>query len=203
MRTTNALDPLLSRSVQEILVALLLEREQPWYLRDLAQRLNRSPSTLQRPLASLVDAGIVKKWTEGNRAYFAADPDCPLLPDLRSILEKTVGLVDVLRGVLRRHAKSIVVAFVFGSMARGTARSRSDIDLLIVGRTTLAELSGALAKAEDRLGRAVSATVYSPADFTQKLAARNHFLRSVLAAEKIFVVGTTNDLEALTKSRPR
>ena len=79
MRTRSLLDPLLSRSVQEILVALLVEREKPWYFRDLAKRLNRTPSTLQRPLGSLVQAGIIRKWTEGSRVYFAAEPECPII----------------------------------------------------------------------------------------------------------------------------
>ena len=203
MRTENALDALLSRSVQEILTALLLEREKPWYFRDLAKRLARTPSTLQRPLESLVQAGILKKWTEGNRVYFAADQECPLLPELRSLLTKTVGLVDVLCDVLRPHEKSIPVAFVYGSVARGQERSESDVDLLVIGRTTLADLSPALAKAEIRLGRAVHVTIYSPGDFAEKLARKNHFLRSVLAKEKIFVIGTAHDLEGFAKSRPR
>ena len=71
MRTHSAIDSLLSRSVQEILTALLLERERPWYFRDLAKRLGRTPSTLQRPLESLVRAGIIKRWVDGNRTYFA------------------------------------------------------------------------------------------------------------------------------------
>jgi predicted nucleotidyltransferase len=203
MRTGNSLDPLLSRSVQEILTALLLERQKPWYLHDLARRLTRTPSTLQRPLASLVQAGILKKWTEGNRVYFAADPECPLLPELRSLLMKTVGLVDVLRDVLRPHSKSIKVAFVYGSVARGEERSESDIDLMVIGRTSLSGLSPALAKAESRLGRPVNVTVYSPSDFAEKLARKNHFLRSVLAKEKIFVAGAAHDLEEFAKSGPR
>ncbi len=203
MRTTSILDPLLARSVQEILTALLLEREKPWYFRDLAKRLDRTPSTLQRPLDSLVRAGIIKKWVEGNRVYFAADNDCPLLPELRGLLEKTVGLVDVLRDSLRSHLKSIQVAFVYGSVARGKERSESDVDLLVIGDTTLSDLSPALSKAEGRLHRPVSATVFSPAEFSKKLAAKNHFLRSVLAKEKIFVVGTADELEELTKPRPR
>jgi predicted nucleotidyltransferase len=203
MRTGSSLDPLLSRSVQEILTALLLEREKPWYFRDLAKRLSRTPSTLQRPLESLVHAGILKKWTEGNRVYFAAEPECPLLPELRSLLEKTVGLVDVLRDILRQHAKSIQIAFVYGSVARGKERSESDVDLLVIGQTTLSDLSPALSKAEARLRRPVNVTVYSPSEFAEKVARKNHFLRSVLAKEKIFVVGTAHDLEELAKSKPR
>jgi predicted nucleotidyltransferase len=203
MRTSNALDPLLSRPVQEILTALLLERERPWYFRDLANRLRRTPSTLQRPLDALVRAGILRKWKDGNRVYFAPQPECPLLAELRSLLEKTVGLVDVLRNVLRPHAKSIQAAIVYGSVAAGQERSESDVDLLIVGRSTLARLSAALAEAEARLHRPVNATIYSPSEFSEKLARKNHFLRSVLSRDKIFVVGTAHDLEELATSRPR
>ncbi|MBI3838070.1 MAG: nucleotidyltransferase domain-containing protein [Planctomycetia bacterium] len=203
MRTTNAIDPLLSRSVQEILTALLLEGEKPWYFRDLAKRVSRTPSTLQRPLDSLIQAGIIKKWTEGNRVYFAAEPECPFLAELRGLVEKTVGLVDVLRDVLRTHQKSIQVAFVHGSVARGKERSESDVDLIVIGRRTLSDLVPALSKAEARLRRPVNATVYSPSEFAEKLARKNHFLRSVLAKEKIFVAGTAHDLEELAKSRPR
>ena len=203
MRTIGPLDAILSKPVQEILTALLLEREEPWYLRDLAKRLNRTPSTLQRPLGALVRAGVIKKWTDGNRAYFAADIQCPFLSDLRGLLAKTVGLVDVLRETLRPHAKSIQIAFVYGSIARGDQRSESDIDLMVIGNVTLSGLSPALSKAEDRLRRPVNATVFSPREYRAKLESNNHFLRSVLTKEKIFVKGARDELEKLTESRPR
>jgi predicted nucleotidyltransferase/DNA-binding transcriptional ArsR family regulator len=203
MRTIGPLDAILSKPVQEILAALLLEREEPWYFRDLAKRLNRTPSTLQRPLDSLVRAGIIKKWTDGNRAYFAADSQCPFLSDLRGLLVKTVGLVDVLRETLRHHAKFIQVAFVYGSVARGRPGSASDIDLLVIGNATLSDLSPDLTRAEERLRRPVNATVYSPREFRAKLESKSHFLRSVLSKEMIFVKGSRDELERLTEPRPR
>jgi uncharacterized protein len=202
MRTIGPLDAILSKPVQEILTALLLEREEPWYFRDLAKRLNRTPSTLQRPLDSLVRAGIIKKWTDGNRAYFAADIQCPFLSDLRGLLAKTVGLVDVLREALGPHAKLIQLAFVYGSIARGDPRSESDVDLLVIGDVTLSDISPALTKAEDRLRRPVNATVYSLREYRAKLESNNHFLRSVLTKEKVFVIGARDELEKLTELRP-
>jgi predicted nucleotidyltransferase len=203
MRTIGPLDAILSKPVQEILAALLLERDEPWYFRDLAKRLNRTPSTLQRPLDSLVRAGITKKWTDGNRTYFAADVQCPFLSDLRGLLVKTVGLVDVLRETVRPHAKFIQVAFVYGSVARGEQRSESDIDLLVIGNASLSDLSPALTRAEEQLRRPVNATVYSPREFRAKLLSKNHFLRSVLSKEMIFVKGSRDELERLKESRPR
>lgn len=201
MRTSRTLDPLFSRSVQEILTAVLLEREDAWYLSDLAQRLGRSPSTLQRPLNALVRAGIITRRTDGNRVYFARDTDCPFLPELQGLLEKTTGLAEVLQTTLQRFGRRILVAFVHGSVAKGTERSQSDVDLLIVGELTLADLSPALLKAEKKLRRPVNATVLLPPEFRERIAKQNHFLHSVLATEKIFLVGTTNDLEELAGRR--
>jgi predicted nucleotidyltransferase len=205
MRTQSALDPLFSRTTQQILAAILLERNEPWYFSDLAKRLRRTPSTLQRPLDSLVRAGIVRRWAEGNRVYFGREPDCPFLPELQGILVKTVGLVEILREELRPTADKIRIAFVYGSVAKGQERAESDVDIMVIGAATLSDLSPSLHKAEKRLGRPVNATVFPPREFSAKIERKNHFLRSVLAAEKIFVLGSEHELEELKesgKSRP-
>lgn len=199
MRKSPAIDALLSKPVQGILAAILLERDDPWYMSDLAKRLGRTPSTIQRPLEALVNAGILKRSTAGNLVYFARDHDCPFLPELQSLLAKTVGLADILQELLRNAAKRLCVAFVYGSVARSQETSQSDVDLFIVGEATLAELTPTLLKAEKRLGRPVNATILSPAEFREKLARKNHFLRSVLAKEKIFVLGTEHVLEELSE----
>jgi len=192
MRNTHTLDCLISRSVQQILAALLLERDEPWYMSDLAKRLRLTPSTLQRPLASLVRAGIIRRWSEGNRVYFAKDLDCPILPDLTSLLVKTVGLLDILRDALRPFTGRIQFAFVFGSIARSEERSSSDVDLLVIGHVALADLSPRLTKAEARLGRPVNVTIFLPAEFARRVARKNHFLCSVLAKERIVVLGSAD-----------
>lgn len=201
MRTAPSIDALLSKPVQGILSAILLERDEPWYMSDLAKRLGRTPSTIQRPLESLVAGGILKRTEDGNRVYFGRDLDCPFLTELQGLLVKTVGLADILKELLRPLAKRIRIAFVYGSVARGEETSQSDVDLFIVGAATLADLTPILLKAEKRLGRPVNATILSPAEFGDKLAKKNHFLRSVLAREKIFVLGTEHVLDELSKQR--
>jgi predicted nucleotidyltransferase len=203
MRNSPALDSLLSRTTQAILVSLLLERDRPWYLSDLARRLRRTPSTLQRPLESLVDAGILTRSVDGNRVYYAPNAACPFLPELRGLLRKTIGLADVLRDGLAPFAKRLRAAFVYGSVARGEEIPGSDVDLFLLGDVTLADLTPTLRKLEERLGRPVNATIQSPDDFSTKLAGGNHFLRSILANEKMFVLGTNDDLERLSTKRPR
>ena len=105
----------------------------------MAQRLDRTPSTLSRPLAALHRAGIIRRWVDGNRIYYARDPDCPFLADLQQLLIKTIGLADVLVRTLGPYSKSIRIALVYGSVAHNEERSRSDVDVMVIG--SLADLS--------------------------------------------------------------
>jgi len=202
MRKTS-LDPLLPRLTQELLAATCMAPDRAWYQSDLARVLERTASSLQKPLAQLVDAGVLKRWQDGNRVYYQADQDCPFLPELTGMIAKTTGLVDVLREALRSHGEAIQLAFVYGSLARGKQRSTSDVDLLVVSDLGLRHLADALERAEAVLRRPVNATVLSAAELERRVRDRNHFLQAILAGEKMFVVGSADELETITQGRPR
>jgi hypothetical protein len=201
MRKTTPIDPLINKTTQGLLAATVLHPERSWYLSDLARHLRRRASSLQQPLADLVSAGVLSRRKEGNRVYFQANPDCPFLPELQGLMAKTVGLVDVLRDALAPLKTRLRVAFIHGSVAASCERAGSDVDLVAIGRVGLAALSPVLEKAEQRLGRPVNASVYSPEEFARKVSAKNHFVCSVLDKEKLFVVGKPNDLEAVVGRR--
>jgi DNA-binding transcriptional ArsR family regulator len=203
MRKTSAVDRLINKTTQALLGATVLQPDRSWYLSDLAKHLRRRPSSLQQPLAALVSAGILTRRKEGNRVYFRTDPDCPFLPELQGLIAKTVGLVDVIRDSLSPLADQLEVAFIHGSVAKAREQAASDIDLIVIGSLGLAELSPVLEGAESRLGRPVNANVYSPAEFAKKLAAGNHFLRSVLGKKKLFVIGKPHDLKRIHGGKTR
>ena len=117
------------------------------------------------------------------------------------MLVKTVGVTDVLRAALSGLADRIQVAFLFGSMAKGSARSNSDVDVLVVGEISFGELVSALASAQEKLGREVNPSLYPSSEFARKLAQHHHFLTSVLKEPKVFLVGDENELARLAKRR--
>jgi predicted nucleotidyltransferase len=194
---TNLLDSLLPKTRRDILVATVMHPERSWYLSDLARHLGTRASSLQRELTSLTHAGILIKAESGNRTYFRANPDCPILPELRGLLVKTAGLIDKLREALAPARDRIDLAFVYGSIARGTEDATSDIDLTVVGDVGLSELASMLRPVEEALGRSVNPTVYTGRELAQKRRKGHHFVSRLLKEEKLFVYGDDGDLAAL------
>ncbi len=197
MRRSNLLQALFPKTRQAILAATLMEPARSWYLTDLARKLGVSPSSLQRELSSLVAADILRRTEDGNRTYYQANTESPIFPDLYGLFVKTAGVHDVIRASVDGLANQIEVAFVYGSVARSEERSSSDIDLMVVGEIRLSDLAPRLKVAEVKLNRPVNPSVYPREEIAKKLAHGHHFLSTVMGGEKLFIVGTEDDLAAV------
>jgi predicted nucleotidyltransferase len=194
MRKYSVLDALLPKTRQGILAATLVQPEKAWYASELARRLGVPSSSLQRDLRDLTKAGILKNHRRGQMAYYEANQESPVYSDLRGLLLKTAGLVDVLADELKPLVAKLRFAFVYGSIASGQELSDSDIDVMVVGRVSPAELALPLRHARELLGRQINPTVYAPSEFDKKRAAKDHFLTGVLTKPKLFVIGGKDDL---------
>jgi len=197
--TRSTLDSLFPGVRQGVLAATLSRPQKWWYLSELAEFLHTRPSSLQRELTSLEQSGILQQRKDGRRTYFKAETRSPIFRELRSIFEKTVGLVPTLRIALRPFGEKIACAFVYGSVARREERATSDVDFMVIGDIGLAALAPSLRKAEKRLGREVNVTSYSVDEFHQKVSEGDHFLTSVLMGNLQFVKGEQRDLDAITR----
>src|ERR1700686_5364733 len=100
LRTSPLLNVLVSKTKQQILVATLLQPKRSWYLVEMARHLRLRPSSLQRELRQLAEAGILIRRQDGNRVYFQADTACPIFSELAQVLFKIVGVVEGLRKAL-------------------------------------------------------------------------------------------------------
>ena len=129
--------------------------------------------------------GVVEARLDGNRTYYRANPQHPLYPDIRNLVLKTDGLVEVLRQAI--DAPDIELAFVFGSIAAGTAKAESDIDLMVIGTISLRRLSKLLSGIATRIGREIDPHVFSVEEIEQRKKLRDHFVSTVLAAPKLLV----------------
>lgn len=110
-------------------------------------------------------------------------------------------LETVLRTALKPFRARLVLAFVFGSIARDAQNADSDIDICLIGQVGLKELSTSLETAEHTLGRRVSPVIYSPESFRLKVASGDPFLLDVWRRDKIFLKGTNDELREMVADR--
>ena len=184
---------LFGKTRQAVLGLLLSRPDESFYLREIVRLTDAGQGAVQRELGLLVDAGIVERSQRGKQVFFQANPRCPIFPELQGIMVKTAGIVNVLRNALNPLKPKIACAFVYGSMARGTQRAGSDIDLCVIGDVGFGEVVDCLAPAQEKLAREVNPTVYSREEFSAKLSDGHHFVTSLAKEDKFFVFGDEND----------
>lgn len=184
---------LFGKTRQAVLGLLLSRPDESFYLREIIRLTSAGQGTVQRELGRLVGAGIVERSQRGKQVFFQANLRCPIMPELQGIVLKTAGVADVLRHALTSLEPKMACAFVYGSMARGTQRAGSDIDLCVIGDVGFGEVVDCLAPAQEKLAREVNPTVYSREEFSAKLSDGHHFVTGLAKEEKFFVIGDDSD----------
>ena len=187
---------------RNILSLLFVHPGESYYVREIA-RLTRTPAgSLHRELKTLADAGLLVRTTLGNQVRYQANRDCPIYEDLAAIFRKTTGLADVLRDALSPLSKRIRLAFVFGSVAVGTERPGSDVDVMVVGKADFDDVVVALGRTRERLRREVNPVVMTEAQFRDKVGHGERFVSRIVREPKIFLVGDARELGELAPDRP-
>ncbi len=88
---------------------------------------------------------------------------------------------------------------MYGSIAKGSEHAGSDIDLMVVGElASNTQLLTALQAAQTQLARVINPTLYTQAEFTQRVSEGRSFIMRVLEQPKIFVKGADHDIARLT-----
>ena len=176
---------------------LYLNPDRQFYLTEIAGLTGISQGTLHRELKPLVHDGILLSERRINHIFYSANTGSPIYGELRGILFKAFAVGEVIAEALEPHRSMIAVAFVYGSIPGGRDTARSDIDLFCIGRIKFGELAIALAKPEEILGRAISIYSMTASEFAAKLKEQNHFVNTVIKSEKIFIIGSDDDLGRL------
>lgn len=193
----NILAKILSSKIRaEIFRILFSGGETAVHMREIERRSGFSIGTIQQELKKLKSLDLLRRTKDGNRVYYSANRGHPLYPEIRNMVVKTIGLVDVLREALTKST-DIRAAFVFGSIARGEEKAESDVDLMVVGNLGLRKLTSLLMGVTDRVGREINPHAFSLEEFRRRMKTGDHFLTTVLGEPKIFIIGSEDDLESM------
>ena len=191
MKTYSSLSELLfpNRYRRQVLALLLMQPDQKMHLRELARQTQAAPGTLKKELDALCHVGLLTSERVGNQVHFQANQGHPVFTELQALVRKTTGLADVLRQALQPLGEQVVLALVFGSMASGSTHAGSDVDLLVVGSASFAQVVEATYAAQAQLGREINPKVMTPAEWAARRAEGNPFVQELLAKPKVMLIG--------------
>lgn len=190
-------DALFPRVRQRVLALLYGNPDRSFFSNEIVALAQSGTGAVQRELASLSESGLLTVTTQGNQKHYQANPAAPVFSELRGLVLKTSGLVDVLRSALAPLTSQVEAAFVYGSVAKQQDTAESDIDVLIVSDSLgYAEVFSALENASASLGRKVNPTLYTPADLAKRIKQGNAFVTRVLKQPKMWLIGSEESIEA-------
>jgi predicted nucleotidyltransferase len=188
---------LFPESRRAILGLLYSHPDEAFYLRQIVDRAGLAIGQTQRELKRLTAAGIVERSERGRHVYFQANERCSIYDELKAIVAKTSGAAAAIAKGLEPLADRIRLAFVFGSVARSEQTRASDIDLMVVGEASFAEVASAIRNAEQLLRREINLTVYPVREFRARIQQGHSFLTRVIEGKKLFIMGGADELDAL------
>jgi predicted nucleotidyltransferase len=181
--SSSLADALFTSTQQKVLGLLFGQPERSFFVTQVMQLAKSGRGAVQRELQRLESAGLVSVQMHGNQKHYQANSDSPF--------QKTVGLEEPLRAAVESLPGAAHLALIYGSVAKRTDTSASDIDLLIVAdELSLEEIYTALSPAEQLLGRKVNPTLYTSEEFNRRRARGSSFLKRVLDGPVIILSGS-------------
>lgn len=192
---------LFTRTQQRVLGLLYGHPERSYFGNELVRLAGVGTGSIQRELGRLTGAGIIRVERIGNQKHYRANPDCPIYPELRALLLKTLGAVDHLRGVLASLDADLDCAFLHGAAAESLAPPGADTDLLVVsGNLRRKAAQAELEAAGERIGRRIRLTLLRPERFRALVHNGDPRLHAVLGQRRIMLLGDP-DLPMLANQR--
>ncbi|OUS29089.1 transcriptional regulator [Thalassotalea sp. 42_200_T64] len=183
-------DALFTKTQQRVFALLFGHVEKSFYLNEIVRFANVGKGSVKRELDKLVACGLITKTRKGNQTHYQANSESLIFNELTAIVRKTFGVVDSLKLDLLPLMTEIQLAFVYGSIASGEEHISSDIDLMVVSENiNYSDLMSCLESSEQTLGRVINPTMYSKAEFAERLSNNQSFLTRVMDKPKLWIIG--------------
>lgn len=187
----NLLDLTKSKLRRKILLYFFTNPEQESYLREIARKFQEDPSNLSKEMIRLEKENIFVSNYKGKQKYYKLNKSHPLFNELKSIVFKTIGVKGRLENIVN-EVKGIISAFIYGSYAKNTENSASDIDLfMIINKKKFREneFLPYIHQLESQLSREINYTYYSLEEWREKVANNESFIINIIKEPKIILKG--------------
>lgn len=186
-------DFIISRVRVKILQLFFLNPGKIFHVREIVRRTNEEINAVRRELFHLEKVGLLSKERRANRLFYSLRRDYHLYYDILNLIVKTSGLGgDILKNKVKLG--KIKFAMISGRYARGLLHEASNVDLLVVGKVVLPELSQMVRQEEVRREREINYTVMSEEEFEFRKKRRDPFVLDILRSSRVMLIGDEEEL---------
>jgi hypothetical protein len=186
-------DFMVSRVRAKLIKAFLSNPKEMYYVRQLTRMTNEEINAVRRELARLQACGMIKSEHRGNRLYYYAKPTYSYYPEMLAMVAKSSGLGRLL---IKNKPKLGKIKFMMinGRFIRGLPHQADDVDLLVVGKVIMPQLSILVRTYEAKSKREVNYTVMTEEELAYRKARRDPFILSVLSSSRLMLAGDEQEL---------
>jgi len=165
MPLDNLLSGLISSKTRvKLLMRFFLNPQTRSYLRELAKEFDVSTNAVREELNLLTRTHLLKSERSGRQVFYMANTEHSLFPELRSMMQKVMGIDQVIDGIVNRIGK-LERAYLIDDYAAG--KDTGIIDVLLVGDIDQYHLNDLTRKTEGYVKRKIRTLVISIGDINQ------------------------------------
>lgn len=164
-----------------------------FYVRQLTRLTKEEINAIRRELEHLKTIGLLKSEKRGNRLYYSVRTSYILYPELINLVAKSTG---VGRYVIKNKNKLGYVKFAFISqkLIQHLKRDPEDVDLLIVGKVIMPQVTVLVKVIEKMLSTEINYSCMAEDEFEYRKSHRDPFILKVLLQPKVTLIGDETQL---------
>ena len=176
-----------------ILEEFLLNPGNEYHIRGLARIVKATPIYVQKELKNLESIGLLDSRKKGNMMLYKIRTKSLIAEDLKRIFLKTESIGQAIMKDL--DTQKIKFAFIFGSFAKGSETSTSDVDMLIIGDVNEDDAMRSISKTEKRIGREINFILWTEEEFLEKVEKGIPLIKEISKTPVIMIAGEEDELK--------
>lgn len=182
-----------SRVRRKILGLFYSAPQKRYHVRGISRLIEEEINAVRRELDNLLKHSLVSRETRANRVYYSLRQDYVLYQDFLRLFNKTNNLG---RDLIKYRARlgKIKLAMVSGNYLEWEKRTRGDVDLLMVGKIVLPQLTQLVRQEEKRRGIEINYTVMSEDEFAFRKSRHDPFIQKIIYGPRLMIIGTEEEL---------
>lgn len=181
-------DLIISKVRVKLLKVFLSQPTEMFYVRQLTRLIKEEINAVRRELLHLQSVGLLQSEKRGNRLYYSVRQTYPLYSELANLVAKSTGIGNQ---IIKNKSRLgfIKFAFVSQKLLRGMERTPEDVDLMIVGKAIMPQVSILLKSLEKNLNTEINYSCMTEDEFFYRKSHMDPFIIKVLLQPKVMLIG--------------